>query len=502
MRKFNQIHAALVAAAFASSAAIAAEPAPFVKLHGGGATLPANAYVGHSWLAYSPAERLSDTQPTDLGFLNPDATGTFDSLFGQMLVDKKNPAYVSYCQTGSTGGRKVLLGTMSAGGAAEACGDYSVTPTGFSNGVTVASYDADFVGSDAPLSASDVSTFVTNKGATKGAPVQFPAVVGAVAPVYNNADATTQLNLTESQLCQVFSGAITNWSDLGLPTKPITVVYRSDGSGTTFSFLNHLSAVCPTAQPTAVTGFTTQSSFVTGAVGGAAPAGAVGASGNGGVVNAVLATDGAIGYAEVSDAKARQSLAGGSALKWSTVSKRPDIAKGVDPVTGLKIKAVKYKKWDPVAKLPKAVKLTTVSDKVIGANDVDGRPVLVDAYGVDPVTLLPNPPNVPAAAGCIQLVDPNSYAIPALKKDDYTMFPIIAVSYLMGYYQGNDPAKLTALENMMVLPYKITGKVKTIGKANGGTGFAGVAIKELNPAGLAKAAPGTKMANLVRACLN
>jgi ABC-type phosphate transport system substrate-binding protein len=487
MSKFNSARAVLavaMAVASAASFAVTVVPVP-VKLYGGGATLPADAYIGNNWLQYNPQHRLSDTQPNSLSFLNPNPA-TADSLFAQQAIDKKNPAYVQYCQSGSGTGRGVITGAKPD--ATVACGDYSTgTPSGFSAVTT----RADFAASDAPLSASEVSTFVTNNGATYGSPVQFPAVAGAIAVVYHNADQVAQLNLTESQICQVFAGSITDWNQLNsaLPSKPIKLVVRSDGSGTSFSFTNHLSAVCPTAQPTSVAGFSTNSTFATAAVGSVLPAGTIASSGNGGVVNSILSTDGALGYAEISDAVSREVLAGGSGLAWATVSKRPNIVAGTDPVTGAKIKAVTYKKFDPILGLPKSVAITAVSDTVLGANDANGRPTLVAQTA-----------NVPAAAACLQLVDPNTYATAPLKKDDYTQYPIMAVSYLLGYYQGNDATKLTALRNLIASPYKITGKVKTIGK---GTGFAAVAIKVLDTPAQAKAGGATKkMGDLARSCLN
>lgn len=476
MKKIARASGVAAALALASAAASAVVP---VQLYGGGATLPTNAYVGNEWLSFNPAHRLSNTDPA-----SPNTAGT-GSLFALQASNAFTPAYVQYCQTGSGTGRGVITGAKPD--ATSACGDYSMgTPNGFS----AATADAHFSGSDAPFSASDVATFLTNKGAAHGSPVQFPAVVGAIAVVYNNADlGATQLNLTESMLCRIFSGRVTSWDKVNstLPAKPIKLVVRSDNSGTTFSFMNHLSAVCPTANPTAVSGFTTQSVFKDGFPGGATmlPASAIQSSGNGGVIASIVATDGAIGYAEASDTKARKDLAGASGINWATISKRPNIkATGTSP-------AVYFKKFDPFLNSLAKRTVNPVSDKVLGPNDANGRPTVVSVT-----------PGVPEAAGCIQLVDPNTYAVPFLNsKGDYYNYPIVAVSYLMGYYQGNEAGKkLTALKNLLASPYTPVSTVTTIGT---GTGFSWVNAPVLDATAMARISPTASipMKALVMTCI-
>jgi phosphate transport system substrate-binding protein len=104
----------------------------------------------------------------------------------------------------------------------------------------------DFGASDAPLSASE-------RAAMPGPVVQIPTVGGAVAVAYN-LSLNKQLRLTPEVLAGIYLGHITRWNDpkiqqvnpgTNLPNKPITVVRRSDGSGTTFIFTQYLSAVSP-----------------------------------------------------------------------------------------------------------------------------------------------------------------------------------------------------------------------------------------------------------------
>jgi phosphate transport system substrate-binding protein len=104
----------------------------------------------------------------------------------------------------------------------------------------------DFGASDAPLSADDL------KAAGLG---QFPSVIGGIVPVVNidGIDAG-KLKLDGDVLAKIFMGTITKWNDpaiaalnsgVKLPDANITVVHRSDGSGTSFNFTNYLSKVSP-----------------------------------------------------------------------------------------------------------------------------------------------------------------------------------------------------------------------------------------------------------------
>lgn len=498
--------AAAMAALISVPAFAATAPVAIGTIYGGGATLPIGAYVGSKWLgatdATSKRQSITSTSKT-LDLLNPAAV---DSLFAQVTLTSPAGKFfkVSYCGTGSGTGRNVLRGTVDATGA---CANYDTTPAGFA--ATTA--EADFAGSDAPFSASEVASFgAGSRAATRIAPVQLPAVAAAIGVIFNNSDlGNAKLNLTESQLCQVVSGAITNWNQLGFASKPIVFVRRSDSSGTTFSFTNHLSATCPTTTPVAVTTFVTENTFGAARV----PVTSITGSGNGGVVAQVLATDGSIGYADVADGAARAALNGGGVLRVATLSIKPDVAAYVEEVpqnnldgtpkfkNGLRVvknvkhKAVIYTKFDPLnAKhFPASVAVSTVADQVLGSNDANGRPTLVAVT-----------PLAGATPGCIQTVAPDTYAKPSLNvKGDYVQYPIIAISYLMGYNQGNSldatgvqtPVgidKADALRRLFSAPYAISSKVKTIGKKKG---FAGLTIT----AGAGSAAP--TGAGLVSACV-
>ena len=73
--------------------------------------------------------------------------------------------------------------------------------------------------------------------------VHIPMTGGAVVPTYNYPGC--EVKMTQTDLADVFLGKITNWSYFGCADKRISTVHRSDGSGTTGSFTNSLSAFSP-----------------------------------------------------------------------------------------------------------------------------------------------------------------------------------------------------------------------------------------------------------------
>src|SRR5262245_28601055 len=84
--------------------------------------------------------------------------------------------------------------------------------------------------------------------------LHFPTVLGAVVPVYNIPGYTGELKFTGTLLADIFLGKVTKWNDAAiakvnpnvkLPATDITVVHRSDGSGTTYIWVDYLSKVSP-----------------------------------------------------------------------------------------------------------------------------------------------------------------------------------------------------------------------------------------------------------------
>jgi len=150
---------------------------------------------------------------------------------------------------------------------------------------------ADFGASDVPMNASE-------QAAARGGPaVQVPVDLGAEGIVYNLNLNGARLHLTGPVLARIYLGQITRWNDpaltalnpgVNLPPAPITVVHRSDGSGTTYIFSNYLSSVSPAWAAKVGTGKSLH--WPTG----------VGAEGNGSVANTVYGTPWSIGYLEQS----------------------------------------------------------------------------------------------------------------------------------------------------------------------------------------------------------
>ena len=131
--------------------------------------------------------------------------------------------------------------------------------------------------------------------------MQFPAIMGGDVIVYNVKGVPPgAITLTGSQIADIYLGKIKKWNDAAiakqnpgvkLPDQAISVVHRSDGSGTTFIFVNYLSKVSDEWK--AKVGEGTSVAWPTG----------VGGKGNEGVASYVQRIDGAIGYVEYAYAK-------------------------------------------------------------------------------------------------------------------------------------------------------------------------------------------------------
>jgi phosphate transport system substrate-binding protein len=153
----------------------------------------------------------------------------------------------------------------------------------------------DFGDSDAFMKDSDIAL-------AKGGPVvQIPLVQAPVVVVYNLPGIASGLKFDGDTLGKIFSGGITTWNDpaikalnpgITLPSTPIAVAHRSDGSGTTAIFTDFLTQTSP-AWVTALGGSTTSVGKTV-----AWPVG-IGGKGNDGVSAVVGQTPGGIGYVEL-----------------------------------------------------------------------------------------------------------------------------------------------------------------------------------------------------------
>jgi len=150
----------------------------------------------------------------------------------------------------------------------------------------------DFGASDAPMTPEDLQ---------KDNLLQVPAVIGGVVPVANIENIKPgQLKLDSDTLCKIYLGDIKYWDDeqimkmnkgLKLSHSEITVVYRSDGSGTTAIFTDYLNGICPAWKEKVGAGKAVK--FPVG----------IGGKGNEGVSNYVQRAANSIGYVEFAYAK-------------------------------------------------------------------------------------------------------------------------------------------------------------------------------------------------------
>ena len=132
--------------------------------------------------------------------------------------------------------------------------------------------------------------------AVSGKILHFPTVLGGDVPVYNIAGVTQQLKFSGPVLADIFLGKITKWNDpaitklnegVSLPGTDITVVHRSDGSGTTYIWVDYLAKVSPEWKQKV--GVNTSVNWPVG----------LGGKGNEQVAGLVKQTPGAIGYVEL-----------------------------------------------------------------------------------------------------------------------------------------------------------------------------------------------------------
>jgi len=151
--------------------------------------------------------------------------------------------------------------------------------------------------------ASDAAMTDEEMAAVKDGVVLLPMTAGSVVLAYNLPGAPAELKLSREAYVGIFLGKITNWNDpkiasanpgAKLPDLKITPVTRSDGSGTTFVFTQHLSAVSDEWKNGPGTGKSVN--FPVG----------VGGKGNPGVTALIKQTPGAIGYVEYGYAKQTQ----------------------------------------------------------------------------------------------------------------------------------------------------------------------------------------------------
>ena len=151
----------------------------------------------------------------------------------------------------------------------------------------------DFGASDGPMNDAQLAEFKEKRGCEI---LHFPTVLGADVPTYNIPNVTAELNFTPEALVGIFLGKITKWDDpeiakanpdVKLPNNDIVVVHRSDGSGTTYVWVDFLAKISPEWKEKVGVG--TSINWPVG----------LGGKGNEGVSGLVKQTPNAIGYVEL-----------------------------------------------------------------------------------------------------------------------------------------------------------------------------------------------------------
>ncbi|MDQ6732287.1 MAG: phosphate ABC transporter substrate-binding protein PstS [Actinomycetota bacterium] len=162
--------------------------------------------------------------------------------------------------------------------------------TGSGGGIAqLQSGTVDFAGSDPPMKPSEIA-------AAKGPVQHFPVAFGAITVSYHLSGVKSGIKLDGKTVADIFLGKVTKWNDpeikaanagVSLPSMPITVIHRSDSSGTTKGFTTFLSDYSPAwtaaaGEPDKVVKWPT----------------GTGAKGNAGVAASIQQTAGAIGYVD------------------------------------------------------------------------------------------------------------------------------------------------------------------------------------------------------------
>ncbi|HZZ65905.1 MAG TPA: substrate-binding domain-containing protein [Candidatus Baltobacteraceae bacterium] len=374
-------------------------------IFGGGATFPAFGYNGA-------------IQPPSLP-----AAGSIFASYGGTKIE--------YCLTGSGYGKKVFEG-VSGATALGTCAALGSSPTGFGGGRS----SPDLVGSDAALASADYTSYSTDEKATRGEPFEAPSIGGPIVFAYKQTDfpglGTNRLHLSSATYCGITDGSISDWNNAkvtadnggksitaGASVK-ITFYYRSDGSGTSFLFQNHLITVCPSTSTWHTK--TTNTAWV--GPTGVQPGGNsfVGESGNPGVEHAIQAqtTKGAVGYVE----GAYAASAGRPALTQALLKNRSGVF------------------TDPTSQTAVNAGLANAAVTLGGSGDNNG-------------TTLPS-----TRKDCILYISPNTFVNPTAS----TAYPIVGTSYLLFYGRGNNTGATAGhLANLRsLLTYIAGGHVGTI----------------------------------------
>ena len=255
------------------------------------------------------------------------AIGEFNKVWQQVCSGKN----LSYNPTGSGAGREQFIAKQ-----------------------------VDFAGSDSALKDDQVAAAAERCG---GNPAwNLPLVFGPVAMAYN-VEGVDKLVVNGDVLAKIFQGQVTKWNDPAiaalnsgttLPDTNITPVYRSDSSGTTDNFQKYLAAAAPQTWTKGA-----GSEFQGGA--------GEGAQKSSGVVQAVQATPGAIGYVEKGFAEQAQ-------LPFAQIDNGGGAVELTDETTKTAIDAAKF--------AAEGNDLTLDLDSIYGTKDAGSYPLVLATYEI------------------------------------------------------------------------------------------------------------------------
>ncbi|CPR11349.1 phoS2_1 [Mycobacterium bohemicum DSM 44277] len=262
---------------------------------------------------------------------------------------------------GSTAQQTAMLAFNQAWGKSCPGKDVTYVPTGSGAGREqfIAGH-VDFAASDSPLVADQIGPAAAR--CDQNPAWDLPVVFGAIAMVYN-LPGVPALTLSGDALAEIFSGRITVWSDpilvalnpgVALPATKVQPVYRSDSSGTTDNLQKYLTIAAPQSWSKGVA-----TEFL-GGVGQGAPK-------PDGVIGAVRATPGAIGYVD-------RGSADRAAMPYARIA----TGGGVTPLTG-----------DTAARAVSAIRfvadgndLVLDLDSVYGSQDPGAYPLMLAGYDI------------------------------------------------------------------------------------------------------------------------
>lgn len=369
-------------------------------LHAGGATFPAYAYN----LASQPVGLASQVQP--------------GPGLGSLFYSAPTKGNIYYCLTGSGYGRAEFV--QNNGTATTACAQLGQSPTGFG-----ARQDPlDFVGSDVALKSSEYTTYKANREAGSvqwGEPFEFPSIGGPIVFGFRPQDfAVSQIKLSAWTYCAIVNGTVHDWNDgaitadngqsvTGGVSQTITFYFRSDSSGTTFLFTNHLNTACnvtfksPYNKPPY--GSSSRSAAWTFGVNSLWPGPGsssdpnpnfIGESGNPGVLASIQGTAFSTGYVEGAYAKSANPPVSQALLQNGFSNGHPIFT---DPTNKKQVKG--------------ALKKVT-SRAITYGEGSDGVPLGT------------------SAPWCVLYIDPKNFVSPPSGT-----YPVVGVSYLLFYGQNN-----------------------------------------------------------------